>query len=193
MASTITAGNSTNGGLTTTADTTGALQIKTGTGAGTTAISIDASQNVTIPNLIGGVPSGAVFWFAASTAPTGYLKANGAAVSRTTYAALFAVVGTTFGSGDGSTTFNLPNLLGEFIRGWDDGRGVDPARAFGSAQSSENLAHTHTVPVTTTGAGGAATSLSGNSAAPNASLTTTSSGGTEARPRNIALLPCIKT
>jgi phage-related tail fiber protein len=83
-----------------------------------------------------GVPSGSVIWFAANTAPTGYLKANGAAVSRTTYAALFTAIGTTYGAGNGSTTFNLPDLRGEFIRGWDDGRGVDSGRAFGSAQAN---------------------------------------------------------
>lgn len=77
---------------------------------------------------------GAIAFFAKNTAPTGWLKANGAAVSRTTYAALFAAIGTTFGAGDGSTTFNLPDLRGEFLRGWDDGRGVDPGRTFASAQ-----------------------------------------------------------
>ena len=55
----------------------------------------------------------------------GWLKANGAAVSRTAYGDLFAKIGTVFGSRDGSTTFNLPDLRGEFIRGWDNGRGVD--------------------------------------------------------------------
>lgn len=77
---------------------------------------------------------GAVLYFATSTAPSGWLKANGAAVSRTTYANLFARIGTTFGVGDGRTTFNLPDLRGEFIRGWNDGRNVDSGRGFGSQQ-----------------------------------------------------------
>lgn len=81
------------------------------------------------------IPSGAVMYFARSTAPNGWLKANGAAVSRTAYAALFAAIGTTYGAGDGRTTFNLPDLRGEFVRGWDDGRGIDSRRALGSAQS----------------------------------------------------------
>ena len=81
------------------------------------------------------VPSGAVLYFAGQTAPTGWLKANGAAVSRSTYAALFAAIGTTYGAGDGRSTFNLPDLRAEFLRGWDDGRGIDSGRAFGSAQS----------------------------------------------------------
>lgn len=77
---------------------------------------------------------GEVAFFARSTPPSGWLKANGAAVSRTTYAALFAAIGTTFGTGDGSTTFNLPDLRGEFIRGVDDGRNVDIGRGLGSSQ-----------------------------------------------------------
>ena len=79
-------------------------------------------------------PAGIIIFYAANSAPTGYIKANGAAISRSTYSALFSAIGTTFGVGDGSTTFNVPDLRGEFPRGWDDGRGVDSGRAFGSAQ-----------------------------------------------------------
>lgn len=89
-------------------------------------------------------PAGLVAHFARSTAPAGWLKANGAAVSRTAYADLFAVIGTMFGAGDGFATFNLPDLRGEFIRGWDNGRGVDGGRALGSWQDSNNKSHTHT-------------------------------------------------
>ena len=141
-----------------------------------------------------GVPVGSVTMYAANTAPTGWLECNAAAVSRTTYAALFAVIGTTFGVGDGSTTFNLPESRGEFMRGWDNGRGVDPARAFGSAQADEFEAHVHSVTppaanddtasgLTTTGTGGAETITPYNTA---------STGGTETRPRNIALMFIIK-
>ena len=63
------------------------------------------------------VPAGTVIAFAANSAPEGYLLCNGAAVSRTTYADLFAVIGTTYGEGDGSTTFSLPNLTDKFIQG----------------------------------------------------------------------------
>lgn len=96
-------------------------------------------------------PAGAVMHFAQSTAPQGWLKANGTAVSRTTYADLFAAIGTTFGEGDGSTTFNLPDLRGEFVRGWDEGRGADDGRTFGSSQSDENKSHTHTGNTSNTG------------------------------------------
>lgn len=64
-------------------------------------------------------PPGAITAFAASSPPTGWLTCDGTAVSRTSYAALFAVIGTTWGVGDGSTTFNLPDLRGQFLRGYD--------------------------------------------------------------------------
>ena len=63
------------------------------------------------------VPVGTIIWSGKSTPPTGFLLCNGAAVSRTTYADLYSAIGTAFGSGDGSTTFNLPNLIDKFIEG----------------------------------------------------------------------------
>ncbi len=75
------------------------------------------------------MPVGSVITFAGPSAPAGYLQCNGAAVSRTTYADLFAVIGTMYGVGNGSTTFNLPDYRGYFLRGRDNGAGVDPDRA----------------------------------------------------------------
>ncbi|MCB0383590.1 MAG: tail fiber protein [Psychroserpens sp.] len=72
------------------------------------------------------VPVGAIFSFPIDTPPTGYLVCDGSAVSRTTYANLFALIGTTYGAGDGSTTFNLPDYRGKFLRGLDSGSGNDP-------------------------------------------------------------------
>lgn len=89
------------------------------------------------------MPSGSITAFAGASAPSGWLICNGAEVSRSTYSNLFAVVGTTYGAGDGSTTFKLPDLRGEFIRGLDNGRGVDAGRVLGTAQSSSNLQHNH--------------------------------------------------
>lgn len=134
-------------------------------------------------------PAGAVCYVAQNTAPTGWLKANGAAVSRTTYSALFSAIGTTFGAGDGSTTFNLPDLRGEFPRGWDDGRGVDSGRAFGSAQAGAIESHVHTSGSYATGYVVAAGGAYGNYMQPS---NTGATGGTETRPRNIALLAIIK-
>lgn len=90
---------------------------------------------------INATPAGAVQFFAMSTAPVGWVKANGAAVSRALYANLFAAIGTTFGAGDGENTFNLPDLRGEFLRGWDDGRGIDSGRTFGKWQTGTPISH----------------------------------------------------
>jgi len=165
-------------------------------------------------------PAGQVAYFARNSAPTGWLKANGAAVSRTAYADLFAAIGTTFGAGDGFTTFNLPDLRGEFVRGWDDARGVDATRAFGTAQGEETKAHTHAVTGNTSVAGehnhslpvrsnnntgdgfledansaeNVRTAVTGNAGSHSHAidLTSASTGGTETRPRNVALLACVK-
>jgi phage-related tail fiber protein len=134
--------------------------------------------------------TGSVVAWTTSTAPSGYLECNGTAVSRVTYAALYAIIGTTFGSGDGSTTFNLPDLRGEFIRGWDNGRGVDGSRSFGSAQADELEAHTHSYSTPTTSGAGYP---GGSGGGFGGGYTTGSTGGTETRPRNIALMYIIKT
>lgn len=97
----------------------------------------------TAERLAEAAPAGMIACFAGQTAPAGWLKANGAAVSRTAYARLFAAVGTTYGAGDGKTTFNLPDLRGEFLRGWDDARGIDTGRAFGSVQAQSVPDHYH--------------------------------------------------
>lgn len=77
------------------------------------------ASNVIDP-AFGGAPSGVVLPFAGSTAPSGWLLCFGQAVSRTTYASLFAAIGTAFGVGDGSTTFNLPDMRGRVPGGKDD-------------------------------------------------------------------------
>ena len=110
----------------------------------------DGSGNLSFTALPQAVPTGSVHMMATTTAPSGYLKCNGAAVSRTTYADLFAIIGTTHGAGDGSSTFNVPDLRGEFVRGWDDSRGVDSGRSFGSSQSDANKQHNHTATSTST-------------------------------------------
>lgn len=72
-----------------------------------------------------------------------YLICDGRAVSRSEYADLFAVIGTTWGIGNGATTFNLPDMRGVVPRGFDNGRGFDPGRAFASTQADEIKAHSH--------------------------------------------------
>jgi len=188
---------------------------RVGIGTSSPSEALEVSGGVKATSFVGdgAVPSGAVMSFAMNTAPTGWLKANGAAVSRTTYASLFAAIGTTFGAGDGSTTFELPDLRGEFVRGWDDGRGVDSGRSFGSAQLDQMQRITGAVgpylrDTITTSDGALSNTLDeifsrggttnrnfgvvtfDSADSPNARVSPTTSG--ETRPRNVALLACIK-
>ncbi|PZX32066.1 tail collar domain [Cupriavidus phytorum] len=144
-----------------------------------------------VPNF-GHILPGTVLYHAVSSVPAGYLKANGGAVSRTTYADLFNVLGTGYGSGDGSTTFNLPELRGEFIRGWDDGRGVDAGRVIGIGQADDLKTHLHSTQSVVAG-GGAVTGLQiATNGISQGFMSTTSTGGAETRPRNMALMAIIK-
>lgn len=152
-------------------------------------------------------PPGQVSYFAMETPPAGWLRCDGALVSRTTYAALFAALGTRFGAGDNSTTFRLPDLRGEFIRGWDNGRGVDAARQLGSSQASMVGPHTHSITTTdiinptaafiyNDGSGDTVVSSdnapAGSGKVQIARFFTDPNTGTDTRPRNVALLGCIK-
>ena len=94
------------------------------------------------------MPSGAMLQWPTATAPTGFLVCNGAAVSRTIYSALFAVVGTTFGAGDGTTTFNLPDFDNRFGVGAGDLYAVG---ATGGSKDAVVVSHTHTATVTDPG------------------------------------------
>lgn len=113
-------------------------------GAGISLNKADNTQlRQAIAALIAASPTllpGSVIYFARTTAPTGYLKANGAAVSRTTYAALFAAIGTMFGAGDGATTFNLPDLRDRFAIGADLSYGLG---ATGGSKDAVVVSHTH--------------------------------------------------
>lgn len=140
---------------------------------------------------------GMVFTSAFNSTPSGrWLKCNGAAVSRTAYSDLFDKIGTTWGVGDGSTTFNVPDLRGEFIRIWDDGRGVDSGRVFASFQDYELQSHDHDVTVRSTNDSTTNTSfndvLKQYTGANNYTVTSSSVGGSETRPRNIALAAWIR-
>jgi microcystin-dependent protein len=156
----------------------------------------------------GSVPTGTVAFYAANSAPSGWLIENGAAVSRTTYAALFAVIGTTYGAGDGSTTFNLPNMLGQFVRGFDSSGSVDPGRTFGSTEAYAVGPHNHLNGMTqTTGSGSLMVYGTSTTGIPGSAVDTvhadantpvnqgytSTSTGTESRPTNVALTPIIKT
>lgn len=144
------------------------------------------------------LPPGAVLWIAGPVVPTSFIEAFGALVSRATYPELFDAIGTTYGAGDGATTFGLPDLRGEFIRGVDAGRGIDPGRSLGSYQADQLSAHEHDFPVFS---GIAGTSAGSQFTVPsnisfgtptNNSVSTSSTGGGDTHPRNLALLPIIR-
>lgn len=159
---------------------------------------------------VGTVPAGTVAHFCSTSAPTGWIKANGALLSRTVYSDLFAAIGTTWGVGDGATTFAVPDLRGEFIRGLDDGRGIDAGRTLGTRQKGSLQTYdpepTAFDPVglrlpsgQTIEAAFGLDGLSGDTySADNAryvaggSGTTISNAAGVVRPRNVALLACIK-
>ena len=146
-------------------------------------------------NITGLNPIGTVIWYAGNTAPSGYLKANGDAIangSGTTqsitanFSALYAIVGA-----------NLPDLRGEFIRGWDDGKGTDSGRTIRSAQTDDFKSHQHTSDGARFGSnsthpGANFYSSAGDNSGHNPINSVNATGGTETRPRNIALLACIK-
>jgi len=160
-----------------------------------------------------GSPAGIVAPFAGTAAPSGWLACNGANVSRVDYATLFAAIGTTWGAGDGTTTFTLPDLRGAFVRG-SGTSALDPSspRAVGSFQAEAYLNHSHGVTDPThshtystnsstsqaTGGSGSeyfrnASTYSTGAASTGISVNTSTTGGTETRPDNYALLYIIKT
>lgn len=178
------------------------------------------------------LPPGAVLPFAGETPPTGWLVCDGSAVSRSTYAELYAYIGTLYGAGNGSTTFNLPDLRNQFVRGSSSTRPV------GNTESDQLGSHSHTGSTNTTGnhthsgstdttgehthkyggsgamaagkinnwlppsnSGGQSTTEAGahshsinldNAGNHSHTLIINSTGGSETRPMNIALLYCIK-
>jgi microcystin-dependent protein len=160
------------------------------------------------------VPAGAVMYFAMNTCPAGWIPADGQIASRSSFPDLYAAIGDTYGAGDGSTTFGKPDLRGEFLRGWDNSRGTDVGRVLGSTQGSATrvLANayfssggtavgnsTHGlighdpgvqwvgVDFVTAGAGSFTTK---RSMAPI--MDSNYGNAAETRPRNVAMLACIK-
>jgi microcystin-dependent protein len=128
------------------------------------------------------------------TPPAGYLEVAGQTVSRGDYPNLFSVLGVKYGIGDGVTTFGLPDLRGEFLRGWDNGRNVDINRTLGSDQSDELESHTH--PIRLNATDGNAGAMAPYSSRAEYSYTNTDDilgyGGSETRPRNVSVMYCIK-
>lgn len=150
-------------------------------------VSNQAASTAFVQNL---VPPGVIFPYAGPIPPTGWLLADGSAVSRTVYARLFTAIGTTYGAGDGSTTFNLPELRGEFLRGLDNGRGVDAGRVLGTAQTDLERSVSTSLWQDTTVNSGASSANPGNMFVSSQPMPRTS--GTETRPINVAMNYIIK-
>ncbi|MCP3789458.1 phage tail protein [Pseudomonas sp. N2-11] len=160
---------------------------------------------------------GMVAFFDMEAPPPGWIRANGASLSRAKYPRLYSRLGTRHGS-DSPLTFNVPEVRAEYIRALDDGRGVDPGRVLGSWAASQNLLHEHEAIIGKSGEhshvldlkidrgpgddgnavwgdepyygeGVVSTRADGEHDHP---ITIKPSGGNEARPRSIAFLACIK-
>jgi microcystin-dependent protein len=169
-------------------------------------VTINGTTGIVSPNFIGNgsVPTGSVYHFATSTAPTGFLFCNGEAVPNgngtvqgvtADFSALYAILGTTYG-----VAGTLPDLQGVFLRGTGSQTiaGITYSGTLGTKQNDSIIDHTHDY--TDKGSGSIGNGLSGGTqASSNSSITRTSFGvntpnnsGAETRPANIALLPCIK-
>jgi microcystin-dependent protein len=176
--------------------------------------------NLPYPPSSGGAPTGTVLAFAGTAAPADHLMCDGSVVSRTTYAGLYAVIGDAFGNGDGSTTFHLPDMRGNFIRGTANGQGSDPDRAtrissgpggnigdnVGSFQGDEVKGHGHVLkgsttngndPFTATNYFGYRDEQSHRNMFSSTNINNTNvignSAGSESRPKNIGMNHIIKT
>lgn len=154
-------------------------------------------------------PIGAIIPYVSETLPSNHLHCDGSQIDRTVYASLFAVIGTAWGNGDGSTTFHLPDLRGRFLRGYDHGASNDPNKAtrtacnsggatgdnVGSVQAGDYLSHVHYFlsgiaqwhksSEIVTGGGGAVV-LSGSTPS------TGSNTGSETRPQNAGFMFIIR-
>jgi microcystin-dependent protein len=163
-----------------------------------------------------GSPAGIIAPFAGTSAPSGWLACQGQAISRSTYATLFTAIGTTWGSGDGSTTFNLPDLRGVFLRGTgtnatgSSSGAVGPSVGAYAADTYLNHSHAVTDPGhshsvesfgspglspggTTYRTGSGSFSASTGNSTTGLTVNTSTTGGTETKPKNYGILYIIKT
>lgn len=166
-----------------------------------------------VSSATGGMPIGSIAMWSTQTPPSGWLECNGGEINRLAYPLLFAVIGTTFGSGNGSTTFNLPESRGLFPRGWNHSSTKsspykDPdaltriAAAtggltgdnIGTLQADDYKSHSHTYRQPNNAASNYNTLSGSSSAVPGntTGIATSSSGGSETRPVNFSVMFIIK-
>jgi microcystin-dependent protein len=167
-------------------------------------LSISNGNSVAIPV----VPVGTILAFAGVNIPSGYLICDGSAISRTTYSNLYNVIGNSWGTGNNSTTFNLPDLRGQFLRGVTGSSTSDPDASsrtakysggntgnnVGSYQVDEFKSHNHNLMGNITSGGGIPNQYvaKGQNDANTFGLNTSSSGGSETRPKNAYVYFIIK-
>lgn len=155
----------------------------------------------------GGVPVGTSIEWNSLTPPTGYVLEDGTAYSRTTYSVLFGVIGTTHGSGDGSTTFNVPDSRGKWtFSKAASGTGSTLGQTFGELDHDHTIAHTHTIPIEGYGGSDTATAgrlvvytsaaggqvLDGATTSPSSGASSSADSGTN-NPISIVKVKCIFT
>jgi microcystin-dependent protein len=195
------------------ADATAAQTLLGGTAVGRALFT--AASDAAARATLGVQPVGEVIMWPLASPPAGFLECDGAQISRATYAALFAVLGTTYGPGDGTTTFNLPDYRGEFLRGWAHGSTNDPDKAsrtnrgdgttgdnVGTKQLSAFKNHGHFLHYNSPGGGTVGDFVNASvvhdnqqtaSAAQFLDVTVASGGSVdETRPRNINTMFCIR-
>ena len=177
------------------------------------SLKLGAGNSVALNTII---PAGSIMPYVGTTAPTGWLLCDGSLVNRSTYANLFVTIGIAFGAGDGTTTFNLPDLRGRFLRGVDGTAGNDPDKSsrtasntggntgnkIGSVQPDIFGSHSHTISGSTvldpaehsaTGSNIAGTFMTGSTYTFDFSgLSISTAGGNETRPKNVYVNYIIK-
>ena len=159
-----------------------------------------ATTGWVMDNLATAIPAGAVMYFAQGSVPEGWLFCNGSAVSRTTYAALYAAIGTKYGSGNGSSTFTLPNLRSIFVQGASSTSDVGTTVAAGLPNITGEIGYDNNVGHLVGAFYAASGSLEGNASGngrqvPGFDASRVSSiygASTTVQPPSIRLLPCIK-
>lgn len=197
-------------------------EVYTGSVVGVTYYSTTGQFQLVTNNTNAAAPAGQVASFAMNSCPTGWLTADGSAVSRSTYAVLFANIGTTWGAGNGSTTFNVPDLRGMFLRGTGTNAtgsstgAAGPAVGTYAADTYLNHSHAVTDPGHThawtptggvflgygtgttagnfgSGAGIISSSSTTASATTGLTVNTSTTGSTETKPKNYGILYCVKS
>lgn len=152
------------------------------------------------------VPVGTIIAYSGEVPPAGYLECDGSEVSRADYPNLFAAIGTTFGQGDGFSTFRIPETRGVFLRGWSHGNGYDPDRAsrvtiypggafgdhVGSWQDHLFANHSHTTNFSFSNFFGPYQATVGSNGVGSYGVASSATGGNETRPRNVSVMYAVK-